>query len=90
MEAAVLFEAQWEAMFDEVWVVMTPHEAVESRLIERDGSSAAEIEARISSQMMEEDRVQRGDVIINNDGDLKYLRSTVENMWCERTAGRRN
>jgi dephospho-CoA kinase len=90
VEAAVLFEAQWESMFDEVWVVTTPREAVESRLIERDGISAAEIEARISSQMMEEDRVQRGDVIINNYGDLKHLRSTVENMWCERTAGRRS
>ena len=90
VEAAVLFEAQWESMFDEVWVVTTPREAVESRLTERDGISAAEIEARISAQMMEEERVQRGDVIINNDGDLKHLRSMVENMWCERTAGRRN
>lgn len=90
VEAAVLFEAQWESMFDEVWVVTTPREAVESRLTERDGISATEIEARISSQMMEEERVQRGDAIINNDGDLKNLRSMVENMWCERTAGRRN
>lgn len=90
VEAAVLLEAQWESMFDEVWVVTTPREEVEGRLIKRDGISAAEIEARISSQMMEEDRVQRGDVIINNYGDLKHLRSTVENMWCERTGGRRN
>ena len=90
VEAAVLFEARWESMFDEVWVVTTPREAVESRLIERDGISAAEIDARISSQMMEEDRVERGDVMINNYGDLKHLRSTVENMWCARTAGRRN
>ena len=90
VEAAVLFEAQWESMFDEVWVVTTSRQAVESRLIERDGISAAEIEARISSQMMEEERAQRGDVIINNDGDLKHLRSTVENIWCERTGGRRN
>jgi len=90
VEAAVLFEAQWESMFDEVLVVTTPHQAVRERLIERDGISAAEIEARISSQMKEEERVRRGNVIINNDGDLKNLRVTVENMWCERTVGRRN
>jgi len=90
VEAAVLFEAQWESMFDEVWVVTTPRQTVENRLIERDGISAAEIEARISSQMAQDERVQRGDVIINNDGDLKQLRSTIENMWCERTGGRHN
>jgi dephospho-CoA kinase len=90
VEAAVLFEAQWESMFDEVWLVKTPRGAVESRLIERDGISAAEIEARISSQMMEKERDERSDVIINNDGELKDLRSTVESIWCERTGGRRN
>src|SRR5439155_8816703 len=38
-DAAVLFEAGWQDLFDEVWVVIAPSDVVRERLIARDGLS---------------------------------------------------
>ena len=45
MEAAVLLEAQWEAMVDEVWVISASYPAVLERLASRNGLSTEPAEA---------------------------------------------
>lgn len=62
----LLFEAGWETRFDHVIVVhCEPHEQI-ARVTQRDGRSAAEVEAILEAQMNPEERRLRGDSEIRN------------------------
>ncbi|MFW6174417.1 MAG: dephospho-CoA kinase [Chloroflexota bacterium] len=88
VEAAVLFEAGWDDLFDEVWVIAAPREAVFERLTAGKGMSADAAEARIDAQMPVEEKTARADVIVRNDGSLEDLRAEITGLWQERTQGR--
>lgn len=47
------------------------------RLMQRDGSSAADAQSRINSQLPLSVKEQLADVVINNDGDLDQLQAQV-------------
>ena len=88
VEAAVLFEARWEHLFDEIWVVTAGNEMAVERLIRRDGVVAESVRARMAAQLPDEERVRRADVVIDNGGDLAELRRSVKRVWRERTKGK--
>ena len=67
MEAAVLLEAGWEAMVDEVWVVYCPPEVSAERLCARNGFSREEAAKRLARQMPTEARLAKADVVLLND-----------------------
>ena len=81
VEAAVLFEAGWETLVDEVWTTVAPDDVVIERLRQRNGLSAQEASKRINSQMSSEDRIRRSDVVIENASDLVALQHQVEALW---------
>ena len=81
LEAAVLLEAGWEDMVDEVWVVEAPWEAVVSRLRPRFGGDEQAIAVRAGAQMTQEDRLRAADVTILNDGSMDRLRRRVERVY---------
>ena len=81
LEAAVLLEAGWEDMVDEVWVVEAPWEAVMSRLRPRFGGDEQAIAVRAGAQMTQEDRRRAADVTILNDGSMDRLRRRVERVY---------
>jgi dephospho-CoA kinase len=84
VEAALLFEAGWDVLVDEVWSTDSPIDSIIQRLRARNGLSEAEIKKRISSQMSKEERLERSDVIIGNAGDMASLESTVQSLWDSR------
>lgn len=84
LEAAVLLEAGWEDMVDEVWVVEAPWEAVVTRLRPRFGGDERAIEVRAGAQMTQEDRRGAADVTILNDGSIDRLRGRVERVYSTR------
>ena len=81
MEAAILFEANWTPLVDEVWVTVASETAVVQRAIERTGLPKEQIQARIRSQLSNEERIKQADVVITNDGDIEELRTKVEVLW---------
>ena len=81
VEAALLIEANWTPLVDQVWVVTSAEGDVVARLAARNNFSEESIRARIASQMPQAERVTHADVIINNDGDLDELRSRVREAW---------
>lgn len=87
LEAAVLIEADWVPLVDEVWVVTAPEAVARERLVSRNGLTPEEANARIRSQLSNEERARRADVIIDNSGSLEALREQVERAW-ERVEGR--
>ena len=86
VEAAVLIEAGWESLFDEVWVVTADEEEIISRLASRNGLSREDSQKRINSQMTSIERSAHGDVIINNTGSVEDLKENVESLWAHRVS----
>ncbi|MDE2939221.1 MAG: dephospho-CoA kinase [Chloroflexota bacterium] len=88
VEAAVLFEAGWDALVGEVWTTESQAERVVERLQQRNGFAPEEIRKRIASQMPAEDRARRADEVIANDGELEDLETAVREVWKRRVEGR--
>ena len=88
LEAAVLFEAGWEDLCDEVWVVTAPRETILRRVAARDGATREEIEKRVGSQTNERAMSTRANVVVENDKDHDALKRVVEAVVLERTEGK--
>jgi dephospho-CoA kinase len=83
LEAALLIEADWLSLIDEVWVTMAPKEIVLKRFMERTDLSADECEARTSCQLPAEERLKYADVVIDTDTSRNELKKKVEKLWQE-------
>ena len=81
LEAALLIEAEWTDLVDQVWVVTAPESAVIDRLCNQKGFTEEQAKARINSQMNSAERSRYADVVIENDSDLGSLREEVESVW---------
>ncbi|MDY6843730.1 MAG: dephospho-CoA kinase [Thermodesulfobacteriota bacterium] len=81
LEAAILIEANWFSLVDEVWVVITTVENAIERIMTRNGLSENEARARIASQLSSEERTRYGDVVIHNDGTIDDLRCHINELW---------
>jgi len=80
-EAAVLIEASWQDIVDEVWVVsVRPRTAIE-RLRDRNGLSEEQAQARLDSQLSNKEREAHADVKIANNDDLEKLHGRVRRAW---------
>jgi dephospho-CoA kinase len=88
VEAALLFEAGWRDMTDEVWTVSAPIEAVSERLQRGRGLSPQEVVQRVEAQSTDEWRRQQADVVIDNSGGLDDLRRQVQYLWEQRITGK--
>ena len=88
LEAALLFEAGWDSLVDEVWVIDAPVEVLFLRLRARNDLDEAEVQKRIGAQMARGDRRSRADVVVDNSGDIAALRETVSKLWHTRVLGR--
>ena len=87
VEAAILIEAGWDSIVDEVWVTSSPEEIVIDRLRARNSLSENEVRGRISSQMPVHEKVSRGDVVLVNSGSIDDLRAEVESIWNDKVKG---
>ena len=81
VEAALLFEAGWDSLVQEVWVTDSSEDAVIHRLSQRNGMSEEEARKRLDSQMSRAERLGRADVVIDNSGDVAEMRETISELW---------
>ena len=86
VEAAILIEANWLPLVDEVWLVVTNKQAVIERVAAQRGMSAQDTEARIASQLSDAERRRYAQVVIENDGSLAELQQKVRVEWVRITA----
>lgn len=85
VEAAVLFEASWENLFDEVWVITAPEDDVLERLELQRNQKPDQTRARVRAQMTNQEREERADVTVQNDEDRAALAARVTQLWNDRT-----
>jgi dephospho-CoA kinase len=81
LEAAVLIEADWIPIVDQVWLVTVPPEIAKERIMSRNALSAEQAEQRIAAQLTNEERARHAQVIIDNSGTLQDLEQRVGAEW---------
>jgi phosphopantetheine adenylyltransferase/dephospho-CoA kinase len=83
LEAAVLLEAGWQDLVDQIWVVVVDPEVAIARASARDGVDAAAVQARIDAQMSNAERIGAADRVIDNSGDAEQLTASLKAAWAE-------
>ena len=81
LEAAILLEANWTPLVDEVWVTIASEPVVVRRTIARTGLPEEQVRARIRSQLSNDERTKQAKVVISNDGNLEELVARVRELW---------
>ena len=88
VEAAILIEANWQPLCDEIWLVRASRQAVIERIERQRGLKPTETEARIRAQLSDDERAKHASLVIDNDGSLDALREVLKRVWSD--AVRRN
>ena len=88
VEAAILIEANWQDLFDELWVVDSDKEEVIRRLIDRNNVTRDQALERIESQIGREERNGYADAIIKNNAGLLELEKNISCLWNDRISQR--
>ena len=77
LDMPLLFEKGYDRLCDEVWTVWLPEDLQRSRLMERDGYTAEEADARICSVLSSDEKAARSDRVIDNSGAMENTRRIV-------------
>jgi dephospho-CoA kinase len=81
VEAALLIEANWLPLVEEVWLVVASPRLVVERVTSERGLPAAQVEQRIKAQLSDDERRKFAHVVIENTGSLDELRERVRSAW---------
>lgn len=73
LDAALLIEAGFHRLVDNVIIVQTPKPVRIARVMKRDNSSYDEVEARINSQLSEEEKQKYAHFVISNNDSQSLL-----------------
>lgn len=83
VEAAILFEAGWDKdlAFDVIITTQVEPAVARERLMTRNALNAEEADKRISSQMSNQERASRSNVVIDNSGGPEDLKDKISETW---------
>jgi dephospho-CoA kinase len=81
LEAALLIEAGWIDLVDEVWLTLLRPAVASQRLMDRSGLSREEAEKRIASQLSNDKRLAYADVVIDTDCSLEEVARRIDELW---------
>jgi len=83
VEAAILIEANWQSVFDEVWLVTASKERVIERVERERGLKPEQTEARIKAQLPDEERRKHARLVVENNGTILELQDQLKRIWAE-------
>ncbi len=83
LEAAVLLEAGWQDLVDEIWATVVDREVAIARASARDGVDPAAVEARIDAQLSNEERRAAASRVIDNSGTEQQLEAQLQALWSQ-------
>ena len=84
LEAALLFDAGWDDLTDEVWVTVVDAQTAARRASERSGIPVGQVLERIQkAQMASDERIRRSDIVIDTTGTLGDTRRRTLEAWDE-------
>lgn len=86
VDAALLFEAQFERQLDVTIVVVADEELRVARALKRGNLTEADIRRRIRLQMPDADKIARADHVITNEGSESDLLHQFESLYTTLTS----
>jgi len=90
LEAAVLLEAGFAEMVDEIWLLESMHEDIYQRLEKRDGLDIASADMRLQAQLSNEEMEKKADLVIINNGTLEDLSQKAKDLYNRATGKLKN
>lgn len=85
LDAPLLFETNLDVKVDETWVIYASEEIQIKRLKKRDDLNKKEALDRIKAQMDLEKKVEKADIVINNEGTINDLEERVKKLIQKRS-----
>jgi len=83
VEAAILIEANWQSVFDEIWLITAAKDFVIARVERERGLKPEQTEARIKAQLSDEERRKHATIVIENNGTLAQLQQQLATIWAD-------
>lgn len=83
VEAALLIEANYLDLLDELWLVWADDDVRLKRVMVRDGATREQALSRMNNQMPQEDKVKYAKRVLHNNSDEENLRSELAAIWQE-------
>lgn len=80
LNVPLLFETGMDALCDECWVVSLDRETQVKRLMARDALTASEAEKRIESQMSQDDKLRRANVVIKTGRPIELTHAELNGL----------
>lgn len=81
LDAPLLFEAGLEKHLDKTLVVTAAEEVRIQRALDRGGLSEDDIRRRMALQMPEEEKLNKADIIVENNGTLEELTARLDQVY---------
>ena len=81
LDAPLLFEAGLDSRCDIVVLLVADEEIRIKRVCQRDGATEEEVRNRINSQMSDDDKRKKSDVIVENSGTIEDLERNLEKFF---------
>lgn len=83
LEAAVLIEAGWQDIADQVWLTVVDPEVAIDRATSRDGVDRQAIQDRIDAQLSNDERGAYADQVIDNSGTPQEFNAQLDALWAQ-------
>jgi dephospho-CoA kinase len=80
MEAALIYEAGFERLFDKIIVVDAPKDLRISRVMKRENISKEEVLKRMSSQIPTKEKCLKADIVFRNDEQHSLINQVTQFM----------
>jgi dephospho-CoA kinase len=81
VEAAILIEANWQSVFDEIWLITAAKDFVIARVERERGLKPEQTEARIKAQLSDDERRKHATLVIENNGTIAQLQEQLAKIW---------
>ena len=81
LEAALLLEAGWAQLVDQIWVTVAPETVIIQRLKRQRGLGEEQIRARLGIQMPSGEKIKHADVVIDTSPSVDDLRVELTRLW---------
>jgi dephospho-CoA kinase len=78
VEAALIYEAEMEEMFDYVVLIKADNKIKKERVQKRDNVSAEEVERRQENQIPDEEKAGVADFVFENNGSVEELKTKAD------------
>jgi dephospho-CoA kinase len=78
LESAIIFENNLEHLFDKLIYVYCPQEIRMKRIIQRDNTTQDLVQKRFDSQLSDDEKMKRSDIIIYNDDSQALIPQVLQ------------